>query len=314
MVLSETTRAYFIEGLIQVPISLILNLIVIYGNALHLRKLAPSSFLIYWICVCDATINAISLYIMVQQYSAGSLGIEATLCQTLAFFTTLCGCSSIGLCAGLTFFRYLIVVREWNLSSKFVHCYVLTVFFLPSALLSIPFILHSENVTYGLSISNTMCAIQWQDTQLESKIVAWCCIILLSIPLSFIGFAYASIYWKTNKSVEEMKVSGVMRVVSTASRSEYETRGPPELERTTKNETTCLLLLQSIALVSVFVIGWGPYMGNVLYQAITHNQLPPVWDYITEMIVVVMHAVNPILALVFDVEMRKHVTHIFLSS
>ncbi|KAI8617715.1 hypothetical protein BC830DRAFT_1166764 [Chytriomyces sp. MP71] len=322
MVVPDNTRTFLIHGLVQSTIAATLNLIVVACNAFNLHKLTPSSFLIFWLCGCDSGLNILAVYIISYQFHADSLGLPASQCQALAFFITLFACSSIGLCTGLTFFRYLVVVRQWNLSPRFAPRYVLLVFILCSALVALPFILDSANVTYGLPASHCLCTVQWQDAHLKSKIMVWLCIGFLAVPLSSIGYAYAAIYREMRRSVKEMDSNGVGANSSGMLRDENVGTGRiqvnngtvprnkdalPPCARSKEREKMHALLIQSIAIVAVFVVGWGPYMANALYQAITQRILSPEVEYAAEAIVVLMHIVNPIAVMVFDIEMREQV-------
>ncbi|KAI8614688.1 hypothetical protein BC830DRAFT_361324 [Chytriomyces sp. MP71] len=307
MAIPDTIRAYFIDGLLQTTLALALNLMVLLGNAPHLRSLPPSSFLIFWLCVSDAGINTITIYLIAAQVLTNKLGVEVLQCQVLAFFTTLFALAGLCLCAGLTLFRYLVVVRQWNLSSNFAPVYVIGVFVAATLVVALPFTLGSADVTYGISSAYNICTVLWFDTHTETKIMVWLYLAVLAIPFNFIGFAYASIYLEMRKSVREME--GNLSTPETRMASAKGSTGDSGVGK--EHDKMHTLLYQSIALVAVFIMGWTPNLGKILYEMINNVNASSELEFMTEVFMTLMHILNPVVVMIFDVEMRLNVFRAF---
>ncbi|KAI8611843.1 hypothetical protein BC830DRAFT_626516 [Chytriomyces sp. MP71] len=158
---------------------------------------------------------------------------------------------------------------------------------------------------------------------------------MLFFPLVCVCFAYGSIYFVVRKSVQEIDSHHVRMSVpresfvqtqNTVSSLERNTLERPNQNkvsvvasvrpsgarrRAREVDETQALLVQSIVLVVVFVVGWTPFMCKALYEMATSERVSPEVDYWTDFVVVLMHLCNPILVLVYNLEMRQNVVLAF---
>ncbi|KAI8617713.1 hypothetical protein BC830DRAFT_70688 [Chytriomyces sp. MP71] len=148
-------------------LSIVLNTATAFANLPYLRKLPPSSFLIVFICLCDAfhTLND------VITVCAHVLIPDATksVCKTTAILSTLGGMSSILLCTGLILFRYLVIIHEISIPFWFAPSYTAVSFFIILALVSIPVFLSATNETYGVHPTGLICTVVWYKTDAVTR-------------------------------------------------------------------------------------------------------------------------------------------------
>ncbi|KAJ3048903.1 hypothetical protein HDU99_009044, partial [Rhizoclosmatium hyalinum] len=157
--------------------------------------------------MADFLINAstISLHLMVDHEPIFG---NVRVCHLHGFMQIFGGTSSLLLCFGLTIFRYMVIVRQENLSTRAAPRFVCAVYFCATLVASLPFLLNSPD-TYALHPSQTYCCTDWTKRDVKSRIMIATNFATLTPPVLFIGYAYYQIYQKVKISVSEVKKSVV---------------------------------------------------------------------------------------------------------
>ncbi|KAJ3399448.1 hypothetical protein HDU80_007882 [Chytriomyces hyalinus] len=105
------------------------NLLVVIPNAGYLTRIAPSSFLVFWLCFFDSIALTNSALVAASNLATGELNYDAASCRFHAGVSVFGNVSSILLCFGLTLFRYLIVVHQKDIPKNFVSIATITLCF-----------------------------------------------------------------------------------------------------------------------------------------------------------------------------------------
>ncbi|KAJ3242243.1 hypothetical protein HDU78_001445 [Chytriomyces hyalinus] len=94
-----------------------------------------------------------------------------------------------------------------------------------------------------------------------------------------------------------------------------EAQRPPNMlnnrKRTEEETKQIALLMQSIAIVGLFLIGWTPYLSMGLYEIVTGTKVHPDFEFTAEMFASMNDSLNPVLAMVFDDKIRGNVVQFF---
>ncbi|KAJ3242244.1 hypothetical protein HDU78_001446 [Chytriomyces hyalinus] len=89
---------------------------------------------------------------------------------------------------------------------------------------------------------------------------------------------------------------------------------PKTLKRKrTKDEAKQIaLLMQSIAIVGLFLMGWTPYLSMGLYEIMTGTKVPLHFEFTAEIFVSINDLLNPVVVMIFDDNMRRNVFRCFV--
>ncbi|KAJ3250568.1 hypothetical protein HDU77_006555 [Chytriomyces hyalinus] len=80
----------------------------------------------------------------------------------------------------------------------------------------------------------------------------------------------------------------------------------------TNDETKQIhLLMQSIAIVTLFLMGWTPYLSMGLYEIVTGTKVHLHFEFAAEIFVAINDLLNPVVVMVFDDNMRRNVLRFF---
>ncbi|KAI8617444.1 hypothetical protein BC830DRAFT_1227584 [Chytriomyces sp. MP71] len=183
-------------GVVVTSLGLLTNLIVISANIAHFRQLPPASVLILCLCVSDSLLLSNYVSIATTRLIRGNLSYDLATCQIQGALVTFGALTSLGLCAGLTLIRYLIIVQQYKLKPSFTPLYVASVTAFTALVASIPFMIGAADKIYVQQESRINCTVAWYNTDLATRAVSWTCVAVLLTPLLSIGYAYYRIYFK----------------------------------------------------------------------------------------------------------------------
>ncbi|KAI8834187.1 hypothetical protein BJ741DRAFT_689091 [Chytriomyces cf. hyalinus JEL632] len=307
-------------------IAITLNLIIILSNVRCLHKLPQPSVLIVFLC-CSDNITMINTFILVVHHlTSGSLDYNARMCQIQAIFITFGALFSLGLCAGLTLLRFLVIVTGRKITRLFIAQYIgssAAVAFLTAIL---PFMLGSEAESYVMQPSGDNCTVRWHSRDPRTVIVSCACAVILVTPLTGIGFAYYFIYRKVSKTFESFKATGVIsnegKSVQTSNTgaltnaSEIKTgtwhlTKQSKREKCEEEEKQVALLIQSLVIVGVFVVGWTPYMLYGTFGLLSGVSLSASVEFAADYVLQVNYLANPFVIFLFDKDIQKNVRDSF---
>ncbi|KAI8834213.1 hypothetical protein BJ741DRAFT_709833 [Chytriomyces cf. hyalinus JEL632] len=333
----------------MVSIGILFNLIVIVPNLWRVRNLTPSSLLIVCLCCSDSLMLSNSLSITATHLRRGDLEYSPIICQMNGFLTTFAALWSLGLCTGLTLFRYNIIIREIAVSHQYAYTYLASSAAFCALVAGLPFIFNAGDRIYVQHQTHITCTVAWFNTDTTSRAIGWICAAVLLIPVSSIGFAYIRIYcqvsevfgaYRASFAVTGDNLSGKERgsnafnqdskhqesrrpsnipitlvkatndIDGTASADEEFQRLPKTLKRRkrSKDEVKQMaLLMQSIAIVALFLIGWTPYLGMGVYEMLTGTEVHPHYEFTAEIFVSMNDLLNPVVVMIFDDSIRRNV-------
>ncbi|KAJ3399444.1 hypothetical protein HDU80_007878 [Chytriomyces hyalinus] len=251
------------------------NLLLVSPNVRHLGKIAPSSFLVFWLSSIDSIVLLNTLLIAGVSLVTGELVPDSVICQLHASVAVFASIASILLCFGLTLFRYLIVVHQVSLPRNFSLGYVVTIVALASTVAALPFMMGPAEPFYGMRPSRVHCAPNWSLRSVQSSIVILVCFSVASITLCFIIYAYTAmvgrvvqvlIYTKgiASSAVGNPEVKTGEFCSTSVEQGSIVQKSKPE--KGANNETAEMeklqreLMIQSIVIVGAFLMGWTPYV------------------------------------------------------
>ncbi|KAJ3237523.1 hypothetical protein HDU81_009337 [Chytriomyces hyalinus] len=241
-----------------------------------LRKIAPSSFLVFWLCLFDVFAIGNNLYITIHALVEGGIDANPSWCQVHAFISVFGNLTSLLLCFGLTLFRYLIVVQQITPPNYFASFYLRGILCLTALIAALPFMLHTTH-TYILRPSSIYCGVQWSQHDTKSGALIWSCFSIISLTLGFIVFAYAAMIGKvrgvfsmvkeiTRESVVTPSEQGDVRngkdskSLTEGSFTSTGRRTLGKREKTCTDPRQAQLIKQSMMVVGAFLTGWTPYI------------------------------------------------------
>ncbi|KAI8821207.1 hypothetical protein BJ741DRAFT_117933 [Chytriomyces cf. hyalinus JEL632] len=110
---------------VVVSISALLNACILISNAPHLRRLPPSSFLIYWLCAYDSLVVINDLMVSAANLIHGHTNhFPPDTCYLHGFLAMFGSFASLLLCLGLTLFRYLVIIKKTKIRHVWAYLYL----------------------------------------------------------------------------------------------------------------------------------------------------------------------------------------------
>ncbi|KAJ3248746.1 hypothetical protein HDU78_010193 [Chytriomyces hyalinus] len=164
------------------------------------------------------------------------------------------------------------IVESQKVTTKFVIAFISTVTFASFIVAALPFLLGSQDVSFMMQPSGDNCTPRWHARDPPTLVMSVACIVTLAIPLAGMGFAYYQIYRKVSTTFEAFKRVSTFSYESSSqsapgrasvpmkSDSRQLTGSLPRTKgrKSEEEEKQMQLLIQSLALVAVFVLGWAP--------------------------------------------------------
>ncbi|KAI8838489.1 hypothetical protein BJ741DRAFT_663404 [Chytriomyces cf. hyalinus JEL632] len=337
-------------------IGIMINLIVIIPNLWQIRSLTPSSLLIVCLCCSDSLLLLNCLILVVTHLRRGDVEYDPIICQIHGFLTTFGALRSLGLCTGLTLFRYNIIIREKLVTNHYAHAYLVGSASFCALIAGLPFIFSAGDRIYIMAQTHMNCTVAWSNTDTITRVISWICVVVLLIPASSMGLAYIRIYCEVSKVFGAYRTSTVVagdslsgnqqrgsrtanqdskhregqrpsNISTTPVKESNDTTGTAEkgsvdeesqhLPKTMKRMRTkdeakqIALLIQSIAIVGLFLIGWMPYLSMGLYEIVTGTKVRLHFEFAVETFVMINDLFNPVVVMVFDDSMRRNVFRCF---
>ncbi|KAI8610064.1 hypothetical protein BC830DRAFT_1147428 [Chytriomyces sp. MP71] len=174
----------------------------------------------------------------------------------------------------------------------------------PSLLLAtLPFSMGEAENILVLHPCGTYCIPDWTSRARSSLIMTAACVVVVSIPMGVILYAYTAIYLQFAHANQILSVE-LNNSVPSLTKETKEAR--PTMDRSFREarKKERKLLIQSIAIVSVFVLGYSPYYIMILYQAISGTQVHASIDFAAAAIAQLEEFFNPVVVLLFDDAIR----------
>ncbi|KAJ3407549.1 hypothetical protein HDU80_008467 [Chytriomyces hyalinus] len=311
MALDTLTNGFSIVFLVIGNVAILFNYTIVLLNLKHAQQLAPSSFIILWLCFFDGTSILSNVIVTVQHLLRNNVSDDALSIQVHGALIVFAQCSSLLLCFGLTFFRYLVIVQNMQLSRYFATIYTSSVAVLSCLIAGIPFFLGTQNESYILRPSTVYCSPDWSLRNSDDVLLTWACFAAVFLPTSFVVYAYVAIMSTVRQSVLEVKSSQmIIGDTAGAAGTDMETseagitvgekiRPRPKMELQQDN-----LLKQSIIIVCAFLIGWTPYVICGFFSG--GIRASPFFDYAAAMCVTVYDVINPIIVYKYDRDIRAN--------
>ncbi|KAJ3243235.1 hypothetical protein HDU78_000695 [Chytriomyces hyalinus] len=341
-------------------IGTLFNLILIVPNLWRVRSLTPSSLLIVCLCCSDALLLSNCLTLAATHLRRGDVEYDPIICQIHGFLITFCSLWSLGLCTGLTLFRYIIIIRKTSVSHQYAYMYLAGSAAFCAITAGLPFILSAGDRIYLMAQTHMNCTVAWSNTDTTTRVISWICMSVIIIPVSSMGFAYIRIYSEvskvfgafrksfavagddfsgdqergsktlhqdskhqeghhpskisTNPGKETNDINDTLENVRKPSFDKEGHRLPKMLKnrkRTEEETKQIALLMQSIAIVGLFMIGWTPYLSMGLYEIVTGTKVHPDYEFAAEMFASMNDSLNPVVVMVFDDKIRSNVVQFF---
>ncbi|KAJ3230734.1 hypothetical protein HDU81_004275 [Chytriomyces hyalinus] len=323
--MDSTHRGYAWTVVITEGIAFFLNFTLVVSNARFVCKLPYTSVLIFTLCCSDNLTLINSWTIAATHVIRNTLEYDKRLCQIHAAMVVAGALLSMSLCAGLTLLRYKVIVKAQKITKKFIASYISASVTIAATVASLPFLLGSQDESYFMQPSGDNCTPRWHGRDPRTVIVSTTCGLILATPLIGIGYAYFHIYRKVSTTFEAYKVAGVVsnEISSQSSRGlvngtilsdtgQQQTKSSHHIQmgkrkKSEEEEKQMHLLIQSIALVGVFVIGWGPYFLFGVIELISGVQQAAEFEFAADFIAQLNYVANPIVILVFDKDIRNNV-------
>ncbi|KAI8822793.1 hypothetical protein BJ741DRAFT_635119 [Chytriomyces cf. hyalinus JEL632] len=303
-------------------VAAVLNLIVLVSSLLKLPKLTPSSFLQYFLCFCDGVVAAADAVIgcssLLKHLSLDRAGtfLGLRICSIHGTLQIFGGSSSLFLCLGLTIFRFMVICREAILTQRFAYFYVAATLSGSVLISTLPLMLGSAESTYMVQPSGVYCITDWTSKNAQAIPLVTMNLITLTPPVVFIGYAYTAIYFQFRNSYLELQKTTSSKAISceTVASNSSTANGKSSLEQMllqTANEEQRALLVQSVVIVFAFLAGWLPYTVLIVYEIITSHHFSAAFDYFAIYCTLLNGAINPLIVLRFNKEIRRNVTNFF---
>ncbi|KAJ3262727.1 hypothetical protein HDU77_000169 [Chytriomyces hyalinus] len=340
--MNASQRAYLTVAVAVISISLPLNLVVLFANVFHLRKLAPSSVLIFSLCLSDTLCIGNVLVVCAANLSTSSLNYDKAACQIHGLFTTFSAQMSLFIVSGLTLFRYLVIVKQVRLKPMFAVQYLLVAALLSGITAMLPYLYDMASVLYVMEPTGLHCGVAWYNRDPRNIAIAIAWSVGVAGAVAGILYAYLRIYQKaaytfreykhtfvlsdheqqqpgTSKNTQipsvPLKSSALAEASSTPVEQPWNGPNGPvlptavmDLEEEQKQK---MLLVQSIAIVCVFGFGWTPYMSWVVAQVWMGEPTSEVFEVVAGFCVLLNVLLNPVVAVAFDAEIRSNVLQLF---
>ncbi|ORY44838.1 family A G protein-coupled receptor-like protein [Rhizoclosmatium globosum] len=262
-------------------LSVLLNATVILCNVAKAAKLQPNSFLAFCLCCSDGYNSFINALVSVLNVFAPLEQAEHR-CHILGYFSYTGHSISLLLVLGLTICRYMFIVLELKVPRKFGWVYSSVAVVASAIFCTMPLLIPPQNENnYLPSKSRVACGYIWNDPDTKGRIISSMSLVVMVVPIIFIVYAYSRIYTLMKRSITEMK-----RVLSVGSKNSLD-HHHESLAATAGALKKCVeldeeqraLLIQSVFICVSFATGWSTYVGMVLYESFTGNEIPPALDF-----------------------------------
>ncbi|KAJ3263435.1 hypothetical protein HDU77_010645 [Chytriomyces hyalinus] len=172
----------------------ILNACIVILNVASVHKLSQSSFLLFWLCFCDLITAITGTMSAANNLIRDATPTESDDCTLKAAVLVTAGMASLLLCSGLTFFRYITILKQRTLPPNFATLYLLFVGVVSLGVAILPFVMGSASWFYKLRPSKVYCSVDWSQRDWRSCVVSISCGMICASTLGFIGYAYTGIY------------------------------------------------------------------------------------------------------------------------
>ncbi|KAI8838850.1 hypothetical protein BJ741DRAFT_600763 [Chytriomyces cf. hyalinus JEL632] len=312
-------------------IGLMLNSFIVVSNAPYVKKLPPSSFLIFWLCTFDTLAILNNIIEPIHMLAHNTSEYNSRICQIHGAFAVTFNISSLQLCFGLTLFRYLVIVHQIQVPRVFPAVYTSCVAVISLAVGLLPFMLSSQGFTYDFGASNLYCAPDWTQQDTGSMLVTWLCFSIAVGTLLLLVYAYGAIFIVSARVVKEFQKSLDGAAVDNTvqlnpctvsasnlnwSRSFAPSKTAPVVamnvsagadaqKRAELDAQQSELMKQSLMMVTAFLLGWSPYLIMGLYEYITQTQVSPEFDFFASMSITIYDVINPVIVFIYDREIRR---------
>ncbi|TPX64112.1 hypothetical protein CcCBS67573_g08487 [Chytriomyces confervae] len=311
-------------------IGLMLNSFIVLSNAPYVKKLPPSSFLIFWLCTFDTLAILNNIIEPIHMLAHNTSEYNSLICQIHGAFAVTFNISSLQLCFGLTLFRYLVIVHQIQVPRVFPAVYTCYVTLISLVVGLLPFMLSSQRFTYDFGASNLYCAPDWTQQDTGSMLVTWLCFSIAVGTLLLLVYAYGAIFIVSARVVKEFQKSldgaGVDNTVQlnpcavsasnlNRSRSNSPSKtaavvmnvsaGADAQKRAELDAQQSELMKQSLIMVTAFLLGWSPYLIMGIYEFFTQTQVSPEFDFFASMSITIYDVINPVIVYIYDREIRR---------
>ncbi|KAI8620689.1 hypothetical protein BC830DRAFT_1164321 [Chytriomyces sp. MP71] len=327
-------RVRLILGAVVTCLASVLNILVVLCNLTYLRNLPPSSVLIVSLCISDFIFNTNEAVTTLLHLSGQRIdeSVSSHLYQVQGAITTFAAILSILLVTGLTVFRYATVVLECNIRPQFTFIYISLCTATASLIVTFPFMIGQAGVVYVLHPTKISATVAWYDP--EALWMSIACLVVIFIPITTIALAYFEIYRKATRVIAASRhysaSPGSWRVRATPAAERIKQPPHPATQETPSGlvlyigagkmmaprqdsdaERQRNLLIQSIALVSCFILGWTPYVLFGMMEIFTRSPCSVEFEYAAEIVVALNDIASPCLALIFDKQLRDNTVRAF---
>ncbi|KAJ3401513.1 hypothetical protein HDU80_005957 [Chytriomyces hyalinus] len=310
-------------------VAALLNLLVLVSSLLTLHKLTPSSFLQYFLCFCDGVVAATDAVIgcsslfMHRSLDRADTFLGLRVCSIHGTLQIFGGGSSLFLCLGLTIFRFMVICREAILTQRFAYFYVAATLSVSVLISTLPLMLGSAESTYAVQPSGLYCITDWTSKNAQAIPLVTMNLMTLILPVGFIGYAYTTIYFRFRKSLLELQktksshcIDSEIIVTTEWDEKSSQLGGHMQPARAASalhnaNDEQRALLVQSFVIVFAFLTGWLPYAVLIIYEVATSRYFSATYDFFAIYCTVLNGAVNPIIVLCFNKEIRRNFTDFF---
>ncbi|KAJ3242305.1 hypothetical protein HDU81_005057 [Chytriomyces hyalinus] len=294
------------------------NYAIVLLNLTHAQQIAPSSFIILWLCFFDGSSILSNVIVTVQHLLRNHISDDALSIQLHAALIVFAQCSSLLLCFGLTFFRYLVIVQSMQLSRNFATVYTSSVAVISGLVAGIPFFFGTQSKSYILRPSTVYCSPDWSLRNSNEVLLTWACFAAVFLPTIFVVYAYIAIMSTVRQSVLEVRSSQmIIGDTAGAAGTDMDTseggiiagekiRPRPKMELQQDH-----LLKQSVIIICAFLIGWTPYVIMAAYEFASGIRASPIFDYAAATCVTVYDVFNPVIVYKYDRDIRANCNKVF---
>ncbi|KAJ3232154.1 hypothetical protein HDU78_007292 [Chytriomyces hyalinus] len=224
--------------------------------------------------------------------------------------------------SALTYLRYKMIIYCQKVTIKFLVASISTVAFGSFVVAGLLFPLGSQDVSYIMQPSGDNCTPRWHGRDPPTLVMVISCIMSLAVPSAGMGYVYFQIYRKVSTTFEAFKGAIIYSYesclqfatgrisVPTKSNSRQLTRSstpPTKGAKSEEEEKQMQLLIQSLAIVGVFVVGWAPYFMLVMMEVISGVAEATDVELAADFVMLLNFVANPIVILVFDEDIRNNV-------
>ncbi|KAI8617825.1 hypothetical protein BC830DRAFT_1166677 [Chytriomyces sp. MP71] len=327
-------ESYSIVITVFTGLATVLNLLVLATNVAKVRSLSANSVMSLWLCLVDFFPAAFDVTFSIRALIVREIDTSRVRCFLHGFIYLSGSLFGLLVCLGLTILRYKIIVHKMKLTKKFVAGYVSGAAFLAATVAALPFLLQSADKSYALSPSRQYCIINWTGRDAPTLGVICVSVLVLLSVVFFIGFAYMQIYtyavvifqktkialaghlehMKEHEPISSPKVELVMEAFSLGGTNHQQRTNPRHVVtsgdngkcKTEEDQKQLELLIQSSLIVSIFLVGWTPYLLLIAYEVLSGSYVSPMLDLLASTCVHVSQLMNPVILFIYNKEMREN--------